>query len=226
MRIVCVSDTHNQLDKIKIPDGDLLLHSGDFTDRGTLQQVAKELCLLGKLPHINKCIIAGNHDFLFQKEPSLAKQIAVDNGLTYLEGSSVEIEGLTIFGSPYTTYFFNWAFNFEEQDLDQAREHWNLIPDNTNIIITHGPPRSILDFVPRGQHVGCGPLLHKLLDLPELLLHSFGHVHFSTGYEQHGNKHFINSSICNEQYHPVNNPYIVDIVNKKVVLVSNDPKDF
>ena len=228
-RLVLLSDTHGFMSKIKVPDGDILLHSGDICyHKGTPQEVEKEFKLIGKLPHKYKVVIAGNHDFPIQDIPGFAKQVALENGIIYLENSSVELEFLNIYGSPWTPWFFSWAFNFEEQNIEQAQRCWANIPDNTNVLITHGPPRKILDRTPDhyehlGRNVGCGQLFSKTIKLPNLLLHSFGHIHCSYGYENFEKTLYVNASICTEQYRPTNPAYVVDIdtVHMQVEKLTN-----
>lgn len=213
MRIVCISDTHNHdLTKLDLPAGDILLHAGDWTGNGNVIEVSRfnEYCKKIKYKYtygIYTC--GGNHDFLAEENTGLCKSILTNCHL--LINESIEIEGIKFYFSPYSPFFYNWAFNLAE-DGSQAQSMWAKIPDNTNILITHGPPRTILDtLITTYEHVGCPKLTNRVLDLQELKLHIFGHIHYSYGYEQHGSKHFINASICNEQYNPVNKPYIVDI---------------
>jgi Icc-related predicted phosphoesterase len=225
MRLVCISDTHgHDLEKLKLPEGDILLHAGDVSDRGTIAEIAMFNSHCAKVKHlythgIYTCM--GNHDFLAEKAHIMCQELL--SNCKMMINKSITIDGLNFYFSPYTPWFFNWAFNFKEQDLEQARNHWARIPDDTNVLITHGPPRTLLDITPRGQHVGCGPLLHRTLDLQNLLLHVFGHIHCGYSHEQHRNKHYINASSCNEQYHLCNPAYVVDIDtnNLKVIEVSN-----
>ena len=232
IRLVALSDTHGNLERIQIPDGDILLHAGDFCFHvGTPQELEKEFKALSKFPHKHKCVIAGNHDFPCQDIPQFAEQIAFENGLNYLEDSGCVIEGLNIYGSPWTPWFLDWAFNFQNGDLDQERRYFNAIPDDTNVLITHGPPRNMLDRTPdhyerMGRNVGSGPLLHRVLDLPELYLHVFGHIHASRGaYNATSRKTstmFCNASVCTERYKPINKPYVIDFDSetKKITVVS------
>jgi predicted phosphodiesterase len=149
MRIVALSDTHCRLRKITVPDGELLIHAGDLTFQGNIQEIGQELRELGRIAKRFKygCVfICGNHDWLGERNPALMKQIAIDEGLTYLDHSSVQIAGLNIFGSAYTPEFCNWAFNVNRAEL---ASYWAAIPEETNILITHGGPMGILDGVER-----------------------------------------------------------------------------
>lgn len=210
MNIVAISDTHCRLRKIEVPDGDLLIHAGDLTFQGNIQEIGQELRELGRIAKRFKygCVfICGNHDWLGERNPALMKQMAIDNGLTYLDHSSVQIEGLNIFGSPYTPEFHNWAFNVDRAAL---KPYWDVIPDDTNILITHGGPMGTLDEVEM-EHVGCYDLKNRIKELRQLKLHIFGHIHGSYGHIKVGDVNFINASICTEQYAPVNEPLIIEI---------------
>ena len=115
MKLVLISDTHNQLSKIKLPKGDLLIHAGDWTMRGDIAEVAQfnydlQMILEYQFP-LGAVIVAGNHDYLPEKTPAMCKTILRSG--RYLEDSGVEINGLKFWGSPATPWFLDWAFNFE-----------------------------------------------------------------------------------------------------------------
>lgn len=207
MKIVCISDTHLQLDKVSIPDADILLHAGDLTFQGTVLEIEKELKKLSKINIKNKIIIAGNHDWLFQKEPLLAKQMCIDNGITYLQDSMIEIDGLKIYGSPWQPFFYNWAFNLFSKEL---KEKWDLIPSGIDILITHGPPMGILDSAYEKTNLGCKHLFDKIMEIKPKL-HVFGHIHDSYGIKTFNDVKFVNASICDENYKPTNMPWSVEL---------------
>jgi len=225
LRIVCVSDTHCQLDKIKMPDGDILLHSGDFTMNGNLHEVSKEIGIFGKFPHTYKICCVGNHDFFFERYPKEAKQLCVDNGVIYLESESIIIEGIKFYGSSYSKWFYDWAFNLKK-DGSNTKEHWAKIPLDTNVLITHGPAYGILDRVLRGENVGCPEIRQKIeFDLPELLLFQFGHIHLNGGKtEVVNNVWCANASICDERYATTNKPILFDLntETKSIIQVFED----
>jgi predicted phosphohydrolase len=196
MRIVLISDTHNRHDGIQLPEGDILIHSGDFSGRGLEREVIDFLHWFGKQPHRHKVLIAGNHDFLAEKNPGLFASL-IPEGVTYLNDSGAVIEGLKIWGSPIQPWFYDWAFN-RQRGADIAR-HWELIPADTDILVTHGPPFGILDKVENGPHVGCEELLKKIESV-QPRLHVFGHIHEGHGELQVGKTKFVNASVLNAKY--------------------------
>lgn len=220
MRLVLLSDTHCRLRKVSVPEGDLLLHSGDLTFKGDYQEISQELRELGRISKDfkNGCVfVCGNHDWMGERNPGLMKQMALDEGLTYLDHSSVEIEGFKIFGSAYTPEFCNWAFNVDRAELAQK---WAQIPDDTNFLITHGPPMGILDPVQRFnkktgeieiEHVGCQDLYNRIQELKELKLHVFGHLHQGYGQVKIGDVTYVNASVCTEEYRPSNLPITIEL---------------
>jgi Icc-related predicted phosphoesterase len=221
MKIVLLSDSHCRLRKIEVPQGDILLHSGDLTFKGDVQEISQELRELGRIAKNFKhgCVlIAGNHDWLSEREPALMEQMCKDEGLTYLCNSQIEIEGFKIWGSPVTPFFCNWAWN--RYRGDNIKKYWAAIPDDISILITHGPPMGILDPVERynGQkceyeieHVGCQDLYNRIQELKNLKLHVFGHLHLGYGSIKIGDITYVNASVCTEEYRPINPPIVVEL---------------
>lgn len=210
MRLVCISDTHSLHRQIpEIPDGDILIHAGDCLGAGTLDDVEDLNHWFGNLPHRHKILIAGNHDAAFQEVPDLARQ-ALTNA-AYLEDSGIEIEGVRFWGSPWTPAFLDWFFM-----LDRGQplyEKWRLIPDDTDVLITHGPPKNIGDEVSLGfrlYNAGCVDLLHRI-DQLTLKAHIFGHIHEGHGQYVRGRTRLINASTCTVRYRPTNPPIVIDI---------------
>ncbi|HEX6280311.1 MAG TPA: metallophosphatase domain-containing protein [Pyrinomonadaceae bacterium] len=214
MRIVCISDTHDGDEQIAVPDGDLLIHSGDATTVGTLEQLRAFNGWFSGLPHKNKIFVAGNHDWLFEKKNDLARRL-LDPSINYLQDSSIEIDGLKIYGSPWQPRFFDWAFNLNRGT--EMAEKWAMIPDDIDILITHGPPHGILDLVPRkgwDENTGCEELRKRVEQIAthgRLKLHVFGHIHCGYGVHDEFGVKFINASTCDERYNPTNLPIVVDL---------------
>ena len=210
MKIVCISDTHCQISKVTLPAGDVLVHSGDLTYRGSTKEVAKELYDLKQKANNFKNIImiAGNHDRLAETDPTMMRTLCGDNGITYLFDSSVEIDGKVFFGSPFQPEFCNWAFNVPRGP--ELAAIWKKIPDKVDVLLTHGPPAGILDLCPDGSRVGCEDLYKRVIEVkPEL--HVFGHIHHSYGMQLFNGTIFVNASICTEQYRPTNKPVVVEL---------------
>jgi len=210
LRLVCISDTHSLHRRIPdVPDGDVLIHAGDCLGAGTLDNLEDLNDWLETVPHRHKIVIAGNHDWVFQEAPELARG-ALTNAI-YLEDSGVEIEGVRFWGSPWTPIFQDWAFML---DRGQAiHDRWKQIPDDTDVLVTHGPPKNIGDEASMGfkcQNVGCVDLLHRIEQL-RLKAHIFGHIHEGYGEYILGGTRLVNASTCTVRYEPTNPPIVLDI---------------
>lgn len=209
MKIVVVSDTHGMHDHVRVPPGDVLIHCGDFSgDDHGIGNLAKFLIWLERHPHKHKIFIAGNHDWIFEKENDLAVTLTKEYGVTYLQQSSVEIDGVNFWGSPITPEFCGWAFNRKRGP--EIKAYWDHIPANTDVLITHGPPKGILDYNAFDKfYCGCEELAVKV-DEVKPKLHCFGHIHSRYGWSQKDGITFINASACDENYRPLNKPQIFD----------------
>lgn len=208
LRIVCLSDTHNFNELINVPDGDILIHAGDATIRGTRFEVEEFLQWFSALPHKHKIFVAGNHDWLYETNQTFAGFITANFNVKYLRDSSIEIENLKIYGSPWQPRFYDWAFNLNRGE--EIAEKWRLIPADTDVLITHGPPHEILDSTPNGDSAGCEEL-RKRIEKLNLKAHIFGHIHSGYGTITKSGIQFVNASICDESYAPSNSPIIIDI---------------
>lgn len=192
--------------------GDVLIHAGDATSTGSEQEVRAFLAWFGALPHAHKILIAGNHDWLFQKNPGRAAELlAAHPGITYLQDSGVEIEGTRFWGSPWTPVFMDWAFNLPRRG-EQLQKVWGQVPEGTDVLISHGPPHQILDTVPKSTFLGCEVLRSRISELrPKLCV--FGHIHHSWGAVQAPSTLLVNASICDEKYQPIHQAIEVDLIN-------------
>lgn len=216
MKCVIISDSHQRHDQIEIPEGDVLIHCGDWTNKGSLTAIKDFLDWFICQPCENLVFIAGNHELTLDSPRKDARDLVqkyLGPKCHYLENSSVEIDGFKIYGSPYTPAFYDWAFN-RQRGKDIAIE-WAKIPNDTNILITHGPCYGILDLVEysetRDLHQGCQDLLERIKDLKQLKLHAAGHLHSNHGIVEIGGVKFVNASSCNEEYDPVNKPIVVEL---------------
>ena len=212
LRLVCISDTHLQ-HGFNVPDGDILIHAGDMTSIGNFPQLMKFHEWIRRLPHQKKICIAGNHDWLCETDPALARSLLQD--VIYLDNNETVIAGVKFYGSPYQPEFNNWAFNLNRCSND-LKENWDKIPDDVNVLITHGPPMDILDCLPSSfehcgkKKLGCYDLAQRIKQLKQLKLHVFGHIHAGYGELHQEGVRYINASVCNERYQPVNAPIVID----------------
>ena len=220
VRVVAISDTHCMLDRITIPDGDILVHAGDLTSCGNLRETAKELFELSKhrARFKHTLLVPGNHDHLFQRSPGIAEQMCKDNGITLLLDSEASIEGIPFYGSPWQPEFNRWAFGLPIGEELKAK--WDAIPDNTQVLITHSPPKWVRDYVVKFdrkireykiEYLGCPDLYNRILELKELKSSIFGHIHECSGIEISKGVIYINASICDGNYNPRNPVRVFDI---------------
>ena len=176
MKIWHISDTHGLHNQLAIPDVDLVIHSGDVSnwkDERNSNEVLDFLEWYGKIP-IKKILVGGNHDVSIERGLVTRKQIE-DFGIVYLENELCEIDGVKIWGSPYTPSFgLGWAWNIARHKIQTV---WDLIPE-CDIVVTHGPPHGILDIhEDRGiEYCGCASLRNTILRL-QPKYHLFGHIH-------------------------------------------------
>lgn len=215
MEITFISDTHSRHTDITkdLPGGDLLLHSGDFMNSGVKQNEMFSFCdWFNKLDEYDsKIFIAGNHDILFEQSPTFVKgALSGYKWIDYLQDEEIIVNDVKIYGSPWQPEFYNWAFNLPRRGPGLS-SRWENIPNDTDILITHGPPQGILDISgpPYSQgDLGC-ELLRVRVDELKPKIHLFGHIHGSYGYKFINGTHFINASVLNEQYEYKNKPLTV-----------------
>lgn len=212
LKIWHISDTHEHHKFLSIPEGvDMVIHSGDaanpkceYSNEPPMRDFIK---WFKELPIKYKIFVAGNHDSSIEKRLVNPEDFK-SNGIIYLEHESIQIEGLNIFGSPYTPAFNNWAFNVKREKLFN---YWEVISEDTDILITHGPPMYYLDN-DLGVNLGCKSLYKRLKSLPNLKIHQFGHIHnrYNTNnsyinrgvFQEPDGPKFINAS-CVDLYHKV-----------------------
>lgn len=218
LKIVAISDTHNQHQKVLVPECDLLIHAGDWTSMGHDQEVIKFTQWLGRQQQAkNIVVIPGNHELHFEKYLPFGRSFFKYHcpNVHLLIEESVEIEGIKIYGSPITPWFCDWAWNRHRGE--HIQRHWDAIPNDTQILITHGPPLGILDQTcyPDGSlredRLGCYQLAKRIEDLKDLDLHFFGHIHTPGGQQVHKDGvNYYNAAICDEMYKPTNPITVVE----------------
>lgn len=214
---MAISDTHNvPLRNLNLPEADLLVHAGDFSLRGKEREIEsfnEELGVVKGKYKYGVVIIAGNHDFMFQDNPSYARRLITN--ARYLQDSEVVIDGKRIYGSPWQPWFHDWAFNLPK-DGEELREKWAAIPEGIDLLITHGPPYLIGDLVQRvmypgeDPHVGCKHLARRVVEVAPKV-HVFGHIHEARGSWQSQKTLYLNATTCDLQYRPINPAYEFEI---------------
>jgi hypothetical protein len=130
----------------------------------------------------------------------------------YLQDGATTCQGLKIYGTPWQPRFFDWAFNLDEPDLERI---WAVIPDDTDVLVTHGPPYGHGDFAPRpggGEHVGSPSLAKRVAELKRLKLMVYGHIHEGRGLYRLGDAVLANVSLLDGQYRPVHEPMVFEVV--------------
>jgi hypothetical protein len=239
-RITHISDTHNKHNKVILPGGDILIHSGDISSIGRKHEVLDFIKWFSKQPYKFKVFIAGNHDLTFDNEvlfrdksvhfdriqyfePPVDGKPAwlidvlskLDNDTFYLENSFVEFDNIKIWGSPISPSFgHGWGFNKDRgHDIMQV---WNNIPDDADIVITHTPIYGYCDRAANtNQNVGCEDLYHRLSEVKPHL-HFAGHIHEAYGYgvipykDEWGDIYTFNGCSCNLRYEVDNKPITFD----------------
>ncbi len=216
IKFVCVSDSHTQFPR-DLPDGDILIHAGDWSNAGSIQDLERFSNWLNtvKAKYKHMIVIAGNHDWCAQRHHELTQESIEAAGGIYLNDSGVVVDNIKVWGSPVQPTFFNWAFNKDRGD--KIQQHWDLIPQDTQVLITHGPPFGIGDKLSKrgsdpGQHVGCQNLLNTIENkLSNLKLHVFGHIHEGQGVYEKNDVMYVNASILDERYRQTNHPTCVEI---------------
>ena len=205
-RIVACSDTHGKHRDLQIPEGDIFIFAGDFEIRTITELVEMKEWLTG-LPHKDVVFIYGNHDFTEELSAEKTREF-FGNKITYLQNSSAFVQGFKIWGSPYCPYFNNWAWM---QPDNMLKEMWDVIPLETEIIITHSMPYGILDGVlPRMQSVG-SLTLRDAIKRVHPYIQIGGHLHESYGQYTDGKTDYYNVAVMDEQYKIVNPCTIIDV---------------
>ena len=217
-KITFISDTHTKHDKVNgfLPGGDILIHAGDLTGRGYLYEIDDFLKWFDKIDNYDtKIFIAGNHDFGFEDNPNQIKSLLTEyKTVEYLQDELLLVgkgdyeDMIKIWGTPWQPEFHNWAFNLPRGD--KLKEKWDMIPVDTDILITHGPPFGKLDYVPYDNvNVGCEELMKRVQEIKPKI-HVFGHIHEGFGYVFDGTTHFINAAVLNGRYEFRNKPLTID----------------
>jgi len=208
MKIICFADTHRCIERLVLPKIDVVICAGDFCNNGSLEDVIAFNKWFSKLSCKYKIVVAGNHDICFEREPALARSL-LNKDIIYLQDDAVELGGVKFYGSPWQLPFMDWAFNLPEEKL---REKFAHIPNDADILITHGPPYGILDSTPSKTCLGSKSLLERVRHVKPRY-HIFGHIHHGCGKyaDENRNITFINASLLDEEYKFVNKPTMIEL---------------
>lgn len=220
-RIVCISDTHTMHQAVKIPPCDILVHAGDATRTGRVDelQAFNAWCRRLKKDGVVREVVfvAGNHDILLdathplaqrasERVRRMAREALAD--VVYLQDAEREVLGLRFYGSPWTGRFYNWAFQIDHM-IDDLRI-FGAVPEDLDVLVTHSPPFQVRDRCPDGREVGSITLLERV-ERCRPRLHVFGHIHEGHGMTERGRTKFVNAAICTGEGYPTNEPIVVDL---------------
>lgn len=230
MKLVLISDTHEKHEQLSVPDGDVLIFAGDMSINGEIDKIKDFANWFKRQTHKYKIFIAGNHDKLFEKAlPAALKPFFPDSmnhrdlnsdgvpytfvtseeGLYYLEDDYVVIENKMFYGSPWTPSFgYGWVFNADLEKMDQVSK---AIPSEVDVLITHGPPRFILDKTLEGDFVGSVPQSLEVRNRAQPQIHVFGHIHEGYGHAVENGINYYNASVLDRAYRVANKPWEVEI---------------
>ena len=227
MRITVLSDTHTRHGLIPmedLPGGDLLIHAGDIMNSGYNKNDIFDFChwFQSLKQYEDKVFIAGNHDRMFENHPEDVKEWLDKFGnIIYLQDDDLVLYGdgpegnspndnIRIYGSPWQPEFYSWAFNLQRNGIELSGK-WEAIPDNTDILITHGPAFGTLDTVTGRpwDSLGC-ELLAERIERLRPKIHVCGHIHSGYGYDFKDGTHFFNASVLDEQYEYTQKPMTFD----------------
>jgi Icc-related predicted phosphoesterase len=227
VQIVCISDTHRLHRQVKIPPADIIIHAGDI---GWEDWVGGYACLVdffewfGNLPIKTRIFVAGNHDRIAEWDSRLVREMANTKDIHYLVDEAVSIDGFKFWGSPWSLEFCNWSFNLP-RDKEMATNHWNKIPMNADVVITHSMPYGILDKVGQDTDELTYPSLgdewlRNRISKVMPKLYVGGHLHGGYGVYREKDIQFVNASVCDEGYEPVNEAIEVRLSRERA-LVTN-----
>jgi Icc-related predicted phosphoesterase len=208
VRIVALGDTHGRHREVDVPEGDILVHTGDFMASGEdFREIIDFNFWLSEQRVETSIVIAGNHDLLLQKQRYFARSF-LSNAI-YLENSGYHTRGIRFWGSPYTPEFMGWAFMAERGEA--IDRYWKMIPSSTDVLVTHGPPFGYLD-VYESRHVGCEMLANEL-KRRNISVNIFGHIHPGFGQARLGETRLYNVAIPDENKEPTHPVTVIDIEN-------------
>lgn len=211
MRIVAISDTHGHHKVLGVPPCDVLVHAGDYSGRGIQDELHMFLLWMqAQEQAVHKVMVPGNHDIFCEEFTAVARNMATARGVHFLIDEPLELDGMKFWGSPYTPEFYNWAFMRPRGH--RIRQHWDAIPTDTDVLITHGPPHGLADSNIQGEHCGCMDLLERVM-IVKPKVHIFGHIHESRGECKLPSMRtkFVNASSICHQHRRIMPPTVIEV---------------
>lgn len=215
MRLICVSDTHNKIHRLTIPDGDLFIHCGDAVNHWTSDRdLIRFNEFVGRLPHRYKIFVSGNHCITLNPNDRQRSERILSN-MIYLQDELINVEGLLIYGTPWRPrrgcLYRSEGFGYDVQRIRE--EKWSLIPSSIDILLTHCPPYSIRDYSHLyGDRLGCAHLLDEILQRIHPRLHLFGHIHDSFGISlfKDEQQDILFANVAMKSHRRMNQPIVID----------------
>lgn len=209
MKFLLISDTHERHRRLpylngtrtpemneKLRDVDVLIHSGDFTKIGSISALYDFADWLSDLPIHNKIVVAGNHDKCFEDYDRKQANEIIESvpGMHYLEDEACNINGVNFYGSPWTpTWGTDWSFNVD-RDSDKEKMIWDQLPEDTDVLVCHGPPYGYVDRMPDGRFTGSKVMLERMkIVKPKLTV--CGHIHEAAGVSSWNGLTVVNASM-------------------------------
>ena len=206
MKAVVLADNHTDYD-FETPEGDLLIHCGDFTFHGNPKEMEKFKNYLKRQPHEHKLFIFGNHEKVDKELTYWIDYLEDETGAKCIHEKEYKINGLKFFGSSYTPQFMNWGFM---QDEETRERYWENMYDGMDVLVTHGPPMGIMGKIEDGTEIGC-EYLRKFVDRVKPKYHFFGHNHAGAGVTSRNGTLFVTAAILTEHYQKFRPPIVVNL---------------
>ena len=206
MKAVVLSDNHTHYD-FETPEGDILIHCGDFTFHGNPKEMEKFKNYLKKQPHEHKLFIFGNHEKVDKEITYWREYLEDGTGAKCIHEKAYGIGDLNFFGSSYTPKYLNWGFM---QDEETRERYWENMIEGMDVLVTHGPPKGIMGKIEDGTEIGC-EYLRKFVDRVKPKYHFFGHNHAGAGVTSRNGTLFVNAAILTEHYQKSKPPIVVNL---------------
>ena len=225
IRIVCLSDTHHtdyRLEQLEVPRGDVLIHAGDATFQGKIGETSRFIAWMDKQPHRLKYLCPGNHDYIWEHNPTWANYSTVNVLINQFGTFQHEAKVYSIFAMSFVKELPLWAFNSDEREIGRFLQSVADSKPIIDILLTHMPPYGILDYygevhtnkdgtvLGRGEHLG-SRALRVFVNQVKPKVHIFGHIHNAYGTQRVGDTLFVNAAILNDNYNVAHTPIVLEL---------------